>query len=61
MALERDTMYSLRMPGKVRKALQRAADSERRTVATLLLIMAEEGLQRRGFWKPEKRPTRKGG
>lgn len=54
-------MYSLRMPGKVRKALQRAADSERRTVATLLLIMAEEGLQRRGFWKPEKRPTRKGG
>jgi hypothetical protein len=49
-ALEKDTIYSMRMSSKLREALRRAAKKERRTVASLLDKIITDFLQKEGFF-----------
>ena len=48
-AVEKDTVYSMRMSSKLREALRRAAKKERRTVASLLDKIITDFLQKEGF------------
>ena len=47
--MKKDTIYSLRMNRKVREALQRASNKERRTVASLLDKIITDFLTREGY------------
>ncbi len=47
--MKKDTIYSLRMNSKVREALQRASNKERRTVASLLDKIITDFLTREGY------------
>jgi len=47
--MKKDTIYSMRMNGKVREALGRAANKERRTVASLLDKIITDFLTREGY------------
>ncbi len=58
---ERDTTFTLRMPRALREALDRAAQSERRTAADVAIIALEEALARAGHFKPAKPTTIKAG
>ena len=47
--MKKDTIYSLRMNRKVREALQRASNKERRTVASLLDKIITDFLSQEGY------------
>jgi hypothetical protein len=47
--MKKDTIYSMRMNGKVREALGRAANKERRTVASLLDKIITDFLTHEGY------------
>jgi hypothetical protein len=49
VVMKKDTIYSLRMNRKVREALQRASNKERRTVASLLDKIITDYLTKEGF------------
>ena len=49
VTMKKDTIYSLRMNRKVREALQRASNKERRTVASLLDKIITDFLSQEGY------------
>jgi hypothetical protein len=48
--MKKDAVYSMRMPTQIREALKRAAQKERRTVASLLDKIITDYLAQQGYW-----------
>ena len=58
--MERDATLAFRLPLATRKALQVAADSERRTLSNMALLILEEALTARGFLNSSKATGKRG-
>lgn len=50
----RDAALFVRLPSEVKKALQRAAEADRRTMSGMALKLLCDGLEAKGFLKPPK-------
>ena len=49
--MKRDAVLNLRVPAALKKALERAAEADLRTVSGLAVVLLMEGMERRGFGK----------
>ena len=49
--MDRDASLTFRLPGKLREALQVAADAERRSLSAMAVVILEDALVERGFLK----------
>ena len=56
--MERDAMFTFRLPAELRARLQEAADADHRTLASLTILLLEEGLATRDAAPRPARPNR---
>jgi predicted transcriptional regulator len=59
MKLRKDVSMTVRVSDAMKDALQRIADSERRTLSQLVGIVLEEYLESRHEWPPKPERARK--
>jgi predicted HicB family RNase H-like nuclease len=53
--MERDAVLNMRIPERVKKALRVAAEDERRSVSSLVVVVLEEWLLNRAYLKSAKK------
>ena len=54
MALRKDVSLTVRLPGPLKQALERVAETERRSLSTTVALALEQYLEARNEWPPTK-------